>query len=134
MNSDAPSLWNRLRQTSAETVPASPDPLLQPRSYPIPFEYVWREAVTLADGGLRGWSLITTDDHEGMIEATAKPLIFPGTNRVTVEIGLDDDGQTFVHLRAVSEEGRAGLGTNHRHIARFLRALDATLTQNERRG
>lgn len=132
MSSTTPGLWTTLRQTTAATTDAPADPRLQSQTYAIPFEEVWRSALALADGGLRGWSLIDSDDQEGIITAEARPLILPGINDVTVTIGLDADAQTCVNVRAASRDARLGLGTNHRHIARFMRTLHATLTKRRR--
>lgn len=132
MSSTKRSFWATLAQTSASTSESADDPRLRGRTYSIPFEDVWREAVALSKGALRGWSLVQTDDHEGIIEAEAKPFILPGINDVTVHITLDENAQTRVDVRSASRDARFGMGTNHRHIERFLRALDQSLERRAR--
>lgn len=127
MSSTVRRVWTTLRQTTASTTEDAEDPRLRGRTYPIPFEQVWNTAVSLAGGRLRGWALLSADDQEGIIEAEAKPLLLPGISDVTVRVWLDENAQTRVDIRSASREARAGLGSNHRHIARFLRELDTAL-------
>jgi hypothetical protein len=118
-----------LTQNSADTARPSGDTRLWPRTFPVPFEDVWRAGRELADGGLRGWSVVSADDREGVITAEARTPVFRFTDDVTIRIGLDDEGQTRVDVRSASRVGRMDLGTNARRILRFFRALEQQLAR-----
>jgi len=116
-----------LTQNQATTDPASPDRRIRGRTYAIPFEAVWQASTRIAEGGLRGWSILTADDQSGEIEAVCKTLVFRFEDDVRVEIRLDENGQTRVDLWSASRIGRGDLGRNRRTIGRFLRRLDRSL-------
>ena len=99
------------------------DRALRGRTYAIPFDAVWRGAVGLADGGLRGWRLLATDDQKGVLEAEATWTLFRSVGQVRVVIGLDANGQTRVDVEATSSNP-LDLGTGRRRVRRFLLALD----------
>lgn len=120
-------LVRALTRNRAATDPASVDAALRGRTYGIAFERVWRAAVALADGGLRGWTLTEADDHGGVLRAEATTRVWGFVDDVTVRVGLDDDGQTRVDVESASRRGKADLGTNRRRIASFLEALDDRL-------
>lgn len=111
----------------AETAPAAEDPRLRGRTYAIPFDAVWRAASDLADGGLRGWSLITADDYDGVIHAESRTLLLRFVDDISIRIHLDENAQTRVDARSASRKGKADFGTNARRVARFMRALDRRL-------
>ena len=112
---------------SAATSPGSPDPLLRGRTYAIPFEEVWRAATELADGGIPGWSLVRSDDAEGIIEAEVTARILPLLGDVEVRVSLDADAQTRVDVYSSSRAGKMDLGAHRRRIGRFLVRLDESL-------
>jgi hypothetical protein len=120
-------LVRALTANVAETSTDAEDPRLRGRTYAIPFEDVWRAALSLADGGLRGWRVTSADDREGVIVAEAKTLMLRLVDDVRIRIGLDPDAQTRVDALSVSRVGRVDFGTNARRIARFCRRLDRQL-------
>jgi hypothetical protein len=118
-----------LSENAAETSPQAEDARLRGRTYAVPFEDVWRAALGLADGGRRGWRLISADDETGEIVAEARTLVFGFVDDVTLRIVLDADAQTRIDMRSASRTGRADLGTNARRIADFFRRLDTLVRQ-----
>jgi hypothetical protein len=120
-------LVRALSRNVAETAPDADDPRLRTRTYAIPFDDVWRAALAMADGGLRGWRVIAADDQDGSIVAEAVTPVFRFVDDVRIRIVLDDNAQTCVDLHSASRVGRADLGANARRIARFLGRLDARL-------
>lgn len=115
------------RRTAAATSLRAEDPRLRGRTYAIPFDRVWTEALALASGGLRGWSLVEADDQDGVIRADARRLVRRSVDHIVVRVGLDEDAQTRVDAESVSTEVRFDLGTHARRIGRFFRALDRRL-------
>jgi hypothetical protein len=115
-----------LTETQVETDPRSDDRRLRGRTYAIPFEDVWRAATGLS-GELRGWTLRSADDEEGIIVAAAEPLIFGGPSEVRIEIGLDENAQTRVDAWSSIRGTRGDLGHNRRTLGRFFRELDGAL-------
>lgn len=121
-----------LTRNVAATEPEHPDARLRGRTYAVPFEHVWRAAVTLADGGLSRWSLLSADDYEGILHAKAHTLVRKRVSDVTVRISLDQDAQTRVDARSASREGRVDFGLNARRLARFFKHLDARVEEARR--
>jgi hypothetical protein len=111
------------RRGFAATAPDAADPALQRRVYAVPFEIVWQAALALAGGRLRGWSVESADDREGVIEAFACGR-FAGEHGVVIRIGLDRDAQTTVDVSVMAARGRVDLGRAGWRLRRFLRALD----------
>jgi hypothetical protein len=103
------------------------DPRLRGRTYAIPFEQVWQACLALANGGLRRWRVIESDDYEGIITAEAKTLVWRFTDDVTIRVYLDENAQTRVDVESHSRKGGADFGANARRVSRFLRALDRKL-------
>ena len=116
-----------LTETQVATDPEAGDRRLKGRTYAIPFDDVWSAATRLARGELRGWTLLTADDQEGIITGLAKPLLFGEPCYVRVVIGLDENAQTRVDGRSRSGGKRGDLGRNRRTLGRFFRALDRAL-------
>lgn len=116
-----------LTENQAATDPTSEDPRLVGRTYAIPFEEVWQASIKLCGGGLRGWSILSSDDQRGVIEAVSKALVFRREDDVRVEIQLDENAQTRVDLWSASQRNRANLGRNRRVIGAFLKQLDRRL-------
>lgn len=116
-----------LTERGAATDPASPDARLVGRTYAIPFDAVWSAAMRLAGKELRRWTLESSDDIAGLIEASSKTLLFGQQDAVRIEIGLDENAQTRVDMSSVSRTERPDLGRNRRAIGRFLRRLDKSL-------
>jgi hypothetical protein len=103
------------------------DPRLRGRTYAIPFEQVWQASLALANGGLRRWHVVSSDDYEGVIQAESKTLVLRFTDDVTIRVYLDEDAQTRVDVESRSRKGSADFGANARRVGHFLRALDRKL-------
>ena len=114
-------------QNRAHTDPASEDRRLRGRTYTIPFDRVWTEAVNVARERMRGWTVTTEDDQLGVLEAESATLVLRFVDDVHVSVGLDNDGQTRVDVTSASRAGRGDLGRNPRTIGGFLRKLDRAL-------
>jgi hypothetical protein len=108
------------------------DPRLRSRIYAIPFEQVWKAALSLAGGRLRGWSTVHADDHEGTIVAVSRGLA-GAEHDVVVRIGLDADAQTFVEAEVTARKPGTDFGRAERRLRRFLSALDAAAAPGDRR-
>lgn len=121
-----------LTENSVSTRADHPDPRLRGRTYPIPYDRVWREALRLA-ATRRTWSVERADDREGVIEAVARTPVLRFADDVEIRIGLDENAQTRVDLRSESRKGRGDLGTNARRVGRFLRHLDERLAAHRQR-
>jgi hypothetical protein len=116
-----------LTNDRAMTAPDAADPRLLGRTYAIPFDTVWHAALTLADGGLRHWSVASADDEDGVIEAAVNGRIQRFHSAVTIRVSLDRDAQTRVDAVSAAIAGKADLGTNARRLDRFFRSLDRDL-------
>lgn len=121
------SLWKALTENAVETDPFSEDPRLRGRTYAITFDRVWNAALALADGGLKRWTVVESDDEEGIILAESRTFWLRMVDDVRIHVTLDDNGQTRVDVASASRKGRGDLGTNARRVGRFLRALDGRL-------
>lgn len=118
---------NALSDNEASTSPDAVDPRLRGRTYAIPFERVWHEALQLAGGKLPRWKVVEADDREGIIHAEATTPLLRATDDVSIRVSLDRDAQTRVDLQSRSRTGRADLGVNARRVAKFCRMLDRRL-------
>jgi hypothetical protein len=121
------ALWADFTSNGARTDRRSRDAALRGRTYAIPFDRVWNAALQLASGELSGWGVNRSDDHAGVLDAVASPLLFGPMADVRVRIGLDANGQTRVDVEARSRTSRGDLGGNRRRIRRFIAALDRKL-------
>ena len=121
-----------LIENQAETDATSADNHLQGRTYAIPFDKVWQAAIQVARGGLRGWSLVSADDQEGVIETSTRTSILGLQGRARVEIRLDENAQTRVDVASASHAQLGDLGRNRRAIGRFFRILDQHLEAEPR--
>lgn len=129
MSSLSRRFWLGLTRNEAATAPDAEDPRLRGRTYAIPFDRVWRTAITLVNGGLRGWTLIDADDFEGVIRALSRGRLRNRHYDLVIRITLDQDAQTRVDAHSKSRSGRADFGANARRIERFFTALDRGLAQ-----
>lgn len=116
--------WSALTKNRAQTHPRHPDPTLRGRTYAIPFARVWAEAVAMASGDLRGWTLLEADEDLGVFRAESKTPILSFTDDVQFRISLDENAQTRVDMTSESRVGRGDLGVNARRIRKFFRVLD----------
>lgn len=105
--------------TPGETAPG--------RTYAVPFDGVWRIAVSLADGRLRGWRIETADDGTGVIAARRGAAFLRREVEVSIRIGLDENAQTRVDVETRDGGGRADARAGRRAVARFFARLDAEL-------
>ncbi len=119
-----------LTENQAATDPEAVDLRLVGRTYAIPFEDVWQAALSLCAGGLRGWTVLASDDQRGVIEAVSRLPILGLEEDVRVEIQLDENAQTRVDLWSASHKNRANLRRHRRVIGKFLRGLDRRLSAN----
>lgn len=110
----------------AWTASDASDPRLRGRTYGIPFQQVWEEALQLVAAHPR-WTILRSDDEEGVIEAVAETVVFRFVDDVRIRITLDEDGQTRVDLTSESRRGLTDFKTNTRRIGRFLHDLDQAL-------
>ena len=117
-------LWTALTENRVETRPDHPDPRLRGRTYAIPFGRVWKAARELADGELRGWTLLEADEDRGRLVAEVRTRLFRFVDDVTISISLDENAQTRVDMTSASRVGKGDLGTNARRVRRFFRVLD----------
>lgn len=115
------------RGDTVHTAPDDADARLRGRTYAIPFDQVWHEALALCRGGLRRWQLLEHDDYDGVIKAEARPLLGKKVTEVEIHISLDANGQTRVDLSAQDRAGWFDLGARRRRIEKFCRKLDERL-------
>ena len=97
------------------------------RTYAIPFDAVWNAAVALMDGGLRRWCVDQANDLDGTLAGMSVTLFFRAEDDVSVQVGLDRNGQTTVAIRIWSRKKGRELARNRRAIRRFLDRLDRSL-------
>lgn len=124
MSTFARRLGHALTRNQVATALDHWDPRLRGRTYAIPFETVWQAARALAHGGLRGWTLVDSDDYEGIINAEARSMVLRYVDDVTVHVYLDENAQTRVDVESRSRKGSVDFGANARRVGRFLKALD----------
>jgi hypothetical protein len=116
----------------AQTAPDAADSRLRGRTYAIPFEGVWQASLRLAGGGLHGWTLLSSDDHNGVIETQARRL-GGALYDVMIQVRLDENAQTRVDGQATAHRPNTDFGTAARMLRRFFRVLDRTLARPSRR-
>ena len=102
------------------TAPDAANPRLRGRTYAIPFDPVWRSALFVARGEMRGWTVVGADDELGIIKVEAVRRLGGQPLRIQVVIRLDDNGQTRVDLHAEAPRTAPGLP---RVFERFFRRL-----------
>jgi hypothetical protein len=116
----------------AQTAPDAADPRLRGVTYAIPFEDVWQVALRLTGGGLHGWTLLSSDDHNGVIEAQAR-RIGGAHYDIMIQVRLDENAQTRVDGQSTARKPSTDFGTSARLLRRFFRVLDRTLARPPRR-
>ena len=125
-------LVRALTDNRIETAPDHEDPALRGRTYGVPFERVWRQALALCRDRWM-WTILDTDDLDGVIDVEARTPVFRFPDDVRIRITLDEDAQTRVDVCSESRIGFADLGTNARRVRRFFRHLDRRLGEPSRR-
>ncbi len=124
--SQPPSGQHQARHDASGTTtdPWSEDPRLWGRTYAISFDKVWKAARNLADGGVRGWTLIRDDDREGVMQAVSLTWPRKKLDEVTITVRLDENAQTRVDVRCRRAEGAPARRRHPRMIDGFLGRLD----------
>lgn len=102
---------------------------MEERTYAIPFDRVWREALALASAGMPRWSVDDADDGAGRIEASVRRVLGRRTDAVRVRVGLDADAQTRVAVEWTGTRRVLVRGGRRRSARRFLRRLDEGLAR-----
>ena len=120
-------MWKGFTERSARTSPDSDDTALTGRTYAIPFDPVWRVALGLASGGLKGWKLVSADDQLGVIRADVRSSLLALEANVLVSVILDPNGQTRVDMSAMGNHRGGDLRVNYRRVKHFFRSLDRSL-------
>ena len=110
-----------LTQSHAETDPSAEDGRLRGRTYAIPFDAVWSAALAIAEGGMRGWTVTASNDEAGTIDIEAQTMV------LKVIVGLDENAQPRVDIRAQARSAKPDLGRNPRKIGAFMKRLDRAL-------
>jgi hypothetical protein len=127
MSSRFSTLLRGLVSNGARTAPDAGDERLRGRTYPVPFDRVWRAALGLAGGRLERWDLLEADDEQGLIRSAVEKRLLAPAGEVTIRITLDADAQTRVDALAIAPGRWADLGAGARRLVRFFRALDRAL-------
>lgn len=123
----AQRILKSLSSNDAHTDVSAADPKLRGRTYAIPFDEVWKAAVTVSRKRMRGWSVLYRDDRSGVIVAEALTLLLRSKDDIRISIQLDENGQTRVDLRAASQQRKRDWGRNLRRVSKFLLCLDNEL-------
>ena len=116
-----------LTEKEAETAPDADDPRLRGRTYSIRFEDVWQAAISVIRMRLRGWTVVIDDDRAGRIDALATSFVRGVETEVVVSIGLDENGQTRVDVKAKTRTETRDWGRSRRLVGRFVKRLDREL-------
>jgi hypothetical protein len=96
------------------------------RIYAAPFAQVWDAILDQADSR-RGWKLAHKDEDLGIITIRCTSTLLRLVDDLTVWVGLDENGLTWVEALSRSRVGKGDMGMNRRRIVRMLAKLDATL-------
>jgi hypothetical protein len=116
----------------AQTAPNARDAGLRGGTYAIPFEVVWQASLRLTAGGMRGWTLLSSDDYNGVIEAQARRL-GGAIYDIMIQVRLDENAQTRVDGKATARRPGTDFGSSARLLRRFFRQLDRILGRQSRR-
>jgi hypothetical protein len=111
---------------SIRTAADAAEPHLRGRTYAIPFEHVWQSALQLAGSTLKGWSVASADDTDGILKATARSAV-GGAHEIDIFVSLDEDAQTRVDVE-VRPLKSGDFGRATRRMQAFFRALDKSLS------
>lgn len=101
------------------------------RVYAAPFAQVW-DAILDHIASRRGWDLAHKDEELGIITVRCRTPVLRFIDDLTIWVGLDENGLTWVEVLSRSRVGRGDLGTNRRRIVRTLSTLDRALGPNTR--
>ena len=117
-------MWKGFTERAARTGPDSNDPVLAGRTYAIPFDPVWKAALELSGGGLRGWKLVSSDDRLGVIRADVRGPLLPLEANVLVSVTLDRNASA---ARQSAPQPPGGPACELPKIGHFFRSLDTSL-------
>ena len=84
-------------------------------------------AAAEAEARAQGWSLVTTQPDQGMVEATAETFWFGFKDDVAIRIRPAGFGGSMIDVRSVSRVGLSDLGANAARIEAFLGGLKTRL-------
>jgi hypothetical protein len=121
------------RPVVVETSRTAADARLRSRVHDIPFEDVWQAALALASGDLRGWTLISANDQQGIIRAEGRTFPFRAIDDVTIRVVLDDDARTWVDASSAARAPGRDFGRNGKRVAKFFAALEDLLVRRPQR-
>ena len=98
---------------------------IQPLVLSTSKEDAYKAIISLVDE--RGWEVVTQNEEEGTIEATATTFWFGFKDDVAIRVrGNPDMNSATVDLHSVSRIGQTDLGKNAERIRDFLTDLKAT--------
>lgn len=81
----------------------------------------------LASGGLVGWTIVSTNECTGVIEARVRGAVLPLPASAVITISLDADAQTRVDVSVEGRHRGGDLGAGTRRIRHLMRSLDHSL-------
>ena len=87
-----------------------------------PVQDVFEQCLEIANE--LGWSIVSTNQFEGIIEATETTRLWGFKDDVVIRV-QQQDTQTAVDLRSVSRVGQSDIGANAKRIERFLDRLSS---------
>lgn len=89
-------------------------------------EDVYKKALSLVNE--RGWDVVTQNEEDGVLEATATTFWFGFKDDVAIRVrGNPEKNSTTVDLHSVSRMGQTDLGKNAERIRDFLTDLKETI-------
>ena len=97
-------------------------PDLKPLELPLPRNEVFALAVQVAQD--MGWTLLRTDPHRWVFEASDRTAIFRFVDDISVRVRKGNDGSA-VDIRSKSRDGQGDLGANAKRIRAFEARLKA---------
>ena len=82
---------------------------------------IYKEAEALLNS--KGWTLVTADPDDRVLEATATTFWYGFKDDVILRIQPSKNGGTLVDMRSVSRVGRSDLGLNAKRLGSLIEAL-----------
>lgn len=98
-------------------------PDLAPRPLALEPILAYQRARDIASQSPWNWE-ITRDDPDSLaFEAVAETRLFRWKDDIVVQVRPGSNGDSMIHMRSKSREGKSDLGANAQRIRRFLAAL-----------